>query len=81
MSSSKIKFGYWKIRGLGEPIRLLLKYAAADFEDEIFECGDAPEFSRSCWNDVKFKLELDFPNLPYLKDGDVKLSQTISIIQ
>ena len=48
--------GYWKIRGLAQPIRLLLGYAEAEFEDKIYECGDGPEFNRECWLKEKFTL-------------------------
>ncbi|KAL5250186.1 hypothetical protein ACHWQZ_G016046 [Mnemiopsis leidyi] len=80
MKISYMKLGYWKIRGLGEPIRLLLAFAQADYEEVAYECGDAPEFDKSCWLDVKFNLGLEFPNLPYLIDGDVKLTQTVAIM-
>ena len=36
---------------------------------------------RSCWMDVKFKKGLDFPNLPYLLDGEMKLTQTNAILR
>lgn len=75
-----MKLGYWKIRGLAEPIRALLAYVEADYEEVAYECGDAPGFDRSSWTDVKFTLGLEFPNLPYLMDGDVKLTQTIAIL-
>ena len=61
--------------------QLYFRYAEAEFEDVVYECGDAPDFDRSCWLDVKFTLGYDFPNLPYLEDGDVKLTQTIPIMQ
>ena len=57
------------------------RFVEADYEEVVYECGDAPEFDRSCWLDVKFTLGLEFPNLPYLIDGDVKLTQTIAIHQ
>ncbi|WAR26548.1 GSTM5-like protein [Mya arenaria] len=55
---------YWKIRGLAQPIRLLLTYAGEEFEDVQYEQGDAPELSRAAWTDVKpsFNDILDFPN-------------------
>lgn len=80
MSSGKIKLGYWKIRGLAEAMRMMLNYADVDYENVMYECGDAPDFDRSDWLNVKFTLGLDFPNLPYLIDGDVKLTQSISIL-
>jgi len=75
-----MKLGYWKIRGLVEPMRMLLRYSGIDYEEVVYEQGDAPNFDKSVWFDVKFTLGLDFPNLPYLIDGDVKLTQSISIL-
>ncbi|XP_065661513.1 glutathione S-transferase Mu 5 isoform X2 [Hydra vulgaris] len=73
--------GYWKIRGLAQPIRLLLGYTKTDFVDKTYELGDAPEYDRTSWLSVKYTLGLDFPNLPYFVDGDVKLTQSNAIIQ
>ena len=36
---------------------------------------------KSQWFDEKHKLGLDFPNLPYLIDGDLKITQTNAILQ
>ena len=51
----------------------MLKYTGTEFEDKLLSCGPAPDFDRSCWFDQKFKLGLDFPNLPYFIDGDIKV--------
>ena len=32
----KIKMGYWGIRGLGAPLRMMLEYAGADYEDTMY---------------------------------------------
>jgi len=79
--SERPVLGYWKIRGLVQPIRFLLSYVGQDFEDKYYECGPAPEFSRDCWLNEKFTLGLDFPNLPYYIDGDVKLTQSTAILR
>ena len=50
-----------------------------DFDMVEYECGDAPEYSRETWTDAKFNLGLDFPNLPYLFDGETKLTETLAI--
>ncbi|KAK2175499.1 hypothetical protein NP493_728g01075 [Ridgeia piscesae] len=71
--------GYWKIRGLAEPIRLMLHYVGEDFENKMYSVGPAPDFSRDHWLNEKFKLGLDFPNLPYYMDGDLKLTQSSAI--
>ena len=79
MQSTKPKLGYWKIRGLAQTIRYLLEYLKVDFEDVQYECGEAPEFDRTCWTDVKPTLGLDFPNLPYYIDDEVKITETGAI--
>eukprot|EP00296_Roombia_truncata_P008428 JP446910.1.p1 GENE.JP446910.1~~JP446910.1.p1 ORF type:complete len:215 (+),score=56.45 JP446910.1:39-683(+) len=73
--------GYWKIRGLAQPARMMLEYAGIPFEDKMYEQGDGPEFSCASWLDVKPTLGLDFPNLPYLIDGDIKISQSGAIFR
>ncbi|XP_051890644.1 glutathione S-transferase Mu 1-like [Pristis pectinata] len=73
--------GYWDIRGLAQPIRLLLEYTGTTYEEKFYSCGDAPTYDSSSWTDVKMKLGLDFPNLPYLIDGDTKLSQSNAIMR
>ncbi|KAB7505579.1 Glutathione S-transferase Mu 3 [Armadillidium nasatum] len=72
---------YWDIRGLAQPIRLLLEYTGTKFEDKYYKCGPAPDFDKSCWFDNKFKLGLDFPNLPYFIDGDIKVTQSNAIMR
>lgn len=72
---------YWNIRGLAQPIRLLLEYTGTEFEDKYFECGPAPKFDKSCWFDIKQDLGLDFPNLPYYIDDDVKITQSNAIMR
>jgi glutathione S-transferase len=73
--------GYWNIRGLAQPIRLMLSYAEEQFEDKLYKYGPAPEYSRSDWTNVKFTLDLDFPNLPYYIDGDQKITQSLAIMR
>ncbi|KAK8739209.1 hypothetical protein OTU49_003533 [Cherax quadricarinatus] len=73
--------GYWNIRGLAQPIRLLLEYTGTEFEDKFYVCGPAPDYDKSCWFDIKEDLGLDFPNLPYYIDGDVKITQSNAILR
>lgn len=75
------KLGYWNIRGLAQPIRLMLAYVEAKFEDKKYAYGPSPKFDRSAWLNEKFTLGLDFPNLPYYIDGDVKLTQSLVIMR
>ncbi|XP_040854589.1 glutathione S-transferase Mu 1-like isoform X1 [Ochotona curzoniae] len=73
--------GYWDIRGLAHAIRLLLEYTDTSYEEKIYTMGDAPDYDRSQWLNEKFKLGLDFPNLPYLIDGTHKLTQSNAILR
>ena len=78
---AKPVLGYWDIRGLAEPARLMLEYCGVEYEDKRYFCGDAPDFDRSAWLNEKFKLGLDFPNLPYYIDADVKLTESTAILK
>jgi len=74
-------FAYWDIRGLAEPVRLILEYTKTEFEDKHYVCGPAPDFDKSCWFDIKHTLGLDFANLPYFIDGDIKITQSNAIMR
>lgn len=83
MSAAMMILGYWNIRGLAQPCRLLLNYAGVTFEDKYYVTGPAPAYDKSAWLKEKAEnpYQLDFPNLPFLVDGDVKLTQTHAIIR
>ncbi|XP_013396391.1 glutathione S-transferase Mu 2-like [Lingula anatina] len=73
--------GYWKQRGLAQPIRLLLNYVEEEYEEKYYESGPAPDFSRESWLSEKFKLGLPFPNNPYWIDGDIAIVQSHAILK
>nr|XP_048297531.1 glutathione S-transferase-like isoform X3 [Myodes glareolus] len=56
--------GYWDIHGLCHAICLFLEYTDSSYEEKRYTIGNAPDFDRSQWLNDKFKLGLDFPNLP-----------------
>ena len=56
-------------------------YLGVDFEEDLYEQGDAPDFDRGQWENVKDSLGLRFPNLPYMIHGNVKLSEANSIMR
>merc|ERR1712223_352950 len=64
-SNITITIGYWDIRGLCQPIRMILAYANADWIEFQESCGGPPNYSLDGWLSKKFKLGLDFP-LRYL---------------
>uniref|UniRef100_H2XLA5 glutathione transferase n=1 Tax=Ciona intestinalis TaxID=7719 RepID=H2XLA5_CIOIN len=78
---SKISFGYWDIRGRGQSIRLMLEYLALDYEEVRYPRGDAPEFDCSEWLAAKPNLNLEFPNVPYLVDGEVRITESWAIMK
>jgi len=77
---NQIILGYWAIRGLVEPSRIILHYTKTPFINKTYEQGDAPDYSRDEWLNEKQKLGLDFPNLPYLIHGHLKLTQSKAIL-
>jgi glutathione S-transferase len=60
-SSSSITLGYWKIRGLAQPIRYLLEYAGLKYDEVLYQAGGPPDFDRSQWTTKKERLGLAFP--------------------
>ena len=57
---------------LGQECRIVLHYTDTEYKDEVTGEG---------WGDQKFKLGLDFPNLPYFIDGELKLTQSDAILR
>ncbi len=78
---SKPILGYWKIRGLAAQIRYMFYYVGVDFEDVTYEVGAAPDYDKSSWFGVKPSMPHQYPNLPYLIDGDVNLTETAAIMK
>jgi glutathione S-transferase len=81
MEGTKLTIGYWKIRGLISPVKYILEYLGKEYNAVDYEQGDGPEFSRESWLQVKPNLGLDFPNLPYLLDGDVKITESSAMLR
>jgi len=78
--AKKLVLGYWKIRGLAQAIRNVLEYTKTPYVNKCYAAGDAPHFSRDEWTKEKHTLGLAFPNLPYLFDGDFKLTESHAIL-
>nr|AHC02708.1 glutathione S-transferase [Fasciola hepatica]AHC02709.1 glutathione S-transferase [Fasciola hepatica] len=70
------KLGYWKIRGLQQPVRLLLEYLGEEYEEHLYGRDD-----REKWFGDKFNMGLDLPNLPYYIDDKCKLTQSVAIMR
>jgi len=68
-------------------IRVLLEYAGADWKETMYSVSQKSDGSwdRTAWTEVKKTEEIQknfhFPNLPWMKDGEVCLSQSTSILK
>lgn len=67
-----MQLGYWKIQGRTQPIRMLLAYLKADYKENN---PNAKE-----WFKNRHKMQLNFPDLPYLIDGDMRMTETTAIV-
>ncbi len=65
--------GYWNIKARAEPIRYLLAYLKVDYKEVNPEARD--------WFTNRTKYGFDFPNLPYIIDGDFKLTESKAIME
>jgi len=74
-SEPRLTLGYWKIQGLASAARMMLVFGGVDFKNKMYAVGTTGDgkYDLSDWLDVKFKLGLDFPNLPYLIDNKTGL--------
>jgi glutathione S-transferase len=75
MSTNVAILGYWDIRGLVEPARMLLEYGGIDYEDRKMN------MTKQNWWEYKPSLGYDFPNLPFYQDNEVKITQSKAIIR
>ena len=68
-----MKLCYWPVRGLAQVIRLLLHRFKVEYEDYKYV-----EYEK-WFKEDKVKMGLDFPNLPYLLDGEYNLTESTAI--
>ncbi|XP_023324889.1 uncharacterized protein LOC111698714 isoform X1 [Eurytemora carolleeae] len=73
--ATNVVLGYWDMRGIGEPIRLILEHAGACYDDRRILT------SKPKWLKFKTSLGYDFPNLPFYQDEDVKITHSKAILK
>jgi len=89
-----LELHYWDLRGLGEAIRLQLEYLQVEYvnkhpeEEERWRKTDMKtslknftEMRNTFIAEKYHKFELDFPNIPYLVDGGVRVAQSFAIMK
>lgn len=58
-------------------------YSKVKFDMKEYEIEGMPEMGEPWdphqWTDVKYKLGIEFPNLPYIIDGEFKLTESVAI--
>lgn len=79
--SQQITVGYWNIRGLGAPLRMMVMYSGVPLHATCYDAKpkkDGSGFESPEWASVKPALKEKHPmiNLPYIIDGDVIVSQS-----
>jgi hypothetical protein len=75
-----IEVGYWSIRGLAAPLRMMCMHAKVPLKAQNYTVtrGEDGNWDRSSWFGVKagLKSRNPFMNLPYVIDGDHVVSQS-----
>lgn len=72
-----VTIGYWRLRGLAQPIRLLLAYTETPFQEVVYDFAEKQRW----FDEDKKNIGFDFPNIPYLIDGELKLTESSAIMK
>ena len=75
-NKTAIELHYWKLRGLFESIKTLCEYLNVSYT-AVYKTDRDKYFSEEI--DALRQKGFDCPNLPYLKDGDLYLSQSFNL--
>lgn len=83
---SELTIGYWSIRGLGAPLRMMAMYKNVPVRCECYDRIEKEDggFDSTAWfSGAKTTLKESncLINLPYVKDGDIIVAQTNACFQ
>lgn len=77
---TKPVIGYWNLQGLLSQVVYMFEYCGVEYDLKLYNLkGEAPNIDMSEWTDVKFTMDTNFPNLPYLQDGEFLLTETTAV--
>lgn len=82
-STEPITVGYWGIRGLAAPLRMMVMYRDVPLIAENYDCTDKDGgYDTSAWFSVKdkYKAKNALMNLPYVVHGDLVVTQSNACI-
>jgi len=75
-SKAPMTLAYWNARGRVEVLRLLLEYTGLAYTEKIYDFSERDNWFGTEKNQAGFA----FPNLPYLIDGEKKITETDAIM-
>lgn len=78
--TTKVTLGYWDSRARAAPHRYVLHYSGVEFEDFMYGPSARAKKDANAWFAEKANMGMDLPNMPYLIDGDFKLSEGDAIM-
>lgn len=76
-SKNKLVLGYWNLQAKAQSARWLLAYHKINWEDKQYTRITQNDW----WNIDKPALKSDFPNLPYIEDGDIVITESVAVLQ
>lgn len=74
-SKDKLILAYWGVQNFAHSTRWLLAYHKIDWEDKHYT--DPKQW----FGADKETLKSDFPNLPYIQDGDTVITESVAVLQ
>ena len=69
-----ITLGYWGVKGVSQQLRYLMEFLGINYTQKLY--SDPKEW----FEKDKPSLKCDFPNLPYIIDGNYILTEHLAIV-
>lgn len=76
-----IEIGYWNLRGLVGFIKLISEYTGETIDWTWYDINSEREKWAKDKTDILPQKGFYFPNLPWMIDGNIKLTQSLAILK